>query len=71
MLRIHTQGKLHTTGIVELIGVLEEQMATFGLHKLERLYFVEFVVVVQRSTYSYELYAKGGNTMDRRRIELR
>ena len=55
VLRIHTQAEFHAAGIIQLIGVLEEQMTAFRLHELQRLYFVEFVVVVRRSTNSNQI----------------
>ena len=57
ILRIHSQTEFHAAGIVQLIRVLEEQMAAFHVLELQRLYFVELVVVVRRSTDSYQLNA--------------
>ena len=57
VLRIHAQSELHAAGIIQLIDVLEEQVAAFALHQLQRLYFVEFVVVVGRGADRYQLYA--------------
>ena len=57
VLRIHTQTEFHAAGIVELIYILEEQMAALCLFQQQRLYLVQLVVVVGRGADSYELYA--------------
>ena len=58
VLRIHTETKLHTAGIVELIGQFEEQMRTFGLNELERFYLIEFIVIMGRGADGYEVHAE-------------
>lgn len=57
MVRIHTQTELHTAGVVELVGILEEEMRTFRLDELERLYLIELVIIMGRGADGYELHA--------------
>ena len=57
-MRIHTQAELHTSGVVHLVDILEEESAALGLNEFQGLYFVEFVVVVGGGADGYEFYAE-------------
>ena len=50
VLRIHTQAELHAAGIIQLVHILEEEVAALGFLEQQRLYLIELIVVVGSSS---------------------
>ena len=55
VVRVHAQAELHAAGVVKLVGQLEEQLVAFYFNQFERLYLIEFIVVVSRCTDSHQI----------------
>ena len=58
VLRIHTQAEFHAAGIIQLVHILEEEVAALCLFQQQRLNLIQLIVVVGRGADSYELYAE-------------
>ena len=48
VLRIHTQAEFHAAGIIQLVHILEEEVAALCLFQQQRLYLIQLGVVVGR-----------------------